>query len=125
MTRVVDNRRKKKKKTKTSKPKETKSQKRAARIFSPPSTSPHFTMSYTKGDQCWNGPKRSVDVFIHCGIENKIRDVVENGRCHYEFTFESPGVCNERVLKLLKSTFKAQKAMFVPTKSDTQQKEDL
>lgn len=90
---------------------------------SPP---PPFIMSYSRGDPCWNGPRRSVNVFLHCGIENKIKDVVENGRCHYEFTFESPAVCNERILTQLSKTLQFQKSSFSKAKAKKPKlKEDL
>jgi len=64
------------------------------------------TMSYSNGDQCWNGPKRSVEVIIICGINQGIIDVVENGKCHYEFTFETPAACSRSHLNDLKKNLK-------------------
>jgi len=50
-------------------------------------------MIFSAGDPCWNGPERTVTVDFICGIENKIVNVYENGKCTYEIIFQTPLVC--------------------------------
>lgn len=49
---------------------------------------------YTNGDQCWNGPKRSVQVHLQCGPETKILSISEPSKCEYEMELESPFGCD-------------------------------
>lgn len=51
-------------------------------------------MLYENGDQCWNGPKRSVRVSLECGDENEIVSVDEPNRCAYSMRFKTPAVCD-------------------------------
>jgi protein kinase C substrate 80K-H len=49
---------------------------------------------YTNGDECWNGPARVVHVAFVCGLQNKITNVAENGKCRYEMIFQTPFACD-------------------------------
>ena len=51
-------------------------------------------LSFSNGQTCWNGPARSLQVLMRCGVENALRDVEEPSRCVYEMTFATPLVCN-------------------------------
>lgn len=51
-------------------------------------------MLYENGDQCWNGPKRSVRVSLECGDKNEIVSVDEPNRCAYSMRFKTPAVCD-------------------------------
>ena len=53
----------------------------------------YLTMKFTNGLACWNGPQRSTNVIITCGIENKLTAVSEPNRCEYEMRFETPACC--------------------------------
>ena len=48
-----------------------------------------------KGITCWNGPERSVDVHLKCGLENQLLTVKEPSRCEYLFEFETPALCKK------------------------------
>lgn len=45
------------------------------------------------GSQCWNGPMRTVNVLLSCGVENKVTSATEPSRCEYQFEFETPARC--------------------------------
>ncbi|OBZ66538.1 Glucosidase 2 subunit beta [Grifola frondosa] len=48
---------------------------------------------YTRGTKCWNGPMRSVDLVLSCGIENALLSVVELEKCEYQFMVTTPALC--------------------------------
>ena len=41
----------------------------------------YLMMKFTNGLGCWNGPQRSTNVFLSCGIESKLVSVSEPNRC--------------------------------------------
>ena len=52
-------------------------------------------MKWTGGTKCWNGPKRSVAVYVTCGSENKVLTADEAQTCEYVFTMESHIACDD------------------------------
>ena len=44
----------------------------------------YTSMKFDNGLACWNGPQRSTNVLINCGIENKLVAVSEPNRCEVE-----------------------------------------
>ncbi|KAJ3125459.1 hypothetical protein HK098_000273 [Nowakowskiella sp. JEL0407] len=52
------------------------------------------TMVYEFGEQCWNGPQRSLQVSLECGTENQIFSVSEPSKCVYNMKMKSPAVCD-------------------------------
>lgn len=52
-------------------------------------------MKYEDGQQCWNGPKRSVKAELYCSAVNELRDVREEEKCVYRFEVGTPAVCGE------------------------------
>uniref|UniRef100_A0A915IFM3 Glucosidase 2 subunit beta n=1 Tax=Romanomermis culicivorax TaxID=13658 RepID=A0A915IFM3_ROMCU len=51
--------------------------------------------SYKHGLTCWNGPARSTEIKLTCGIENKLISATEPAKCEYVMEFETPVVCSE------------------------------
>ncbi|KAH8151746.1 uncharacterized protein LAJ45_04368 [Morchella importuna] len=54
-------------------------------------------LKYDNGQQCWNGPKRSVNVELYCSAVNELRSVREEEKCVYRFEVGTPAVCGDRV----------------------------
>uniref|UniRef100_A0A914XBQ0 MRH domain-containing protein n=1 Tax=Plectus sambesii TaxID=2011161 RepID=A0A914XBQ0_9BILA len=50
---------------------------------------------YDKGQACWNGPERSTEVVLRCGIETQLIEATEPGRCEYRFILETPVACKD------------------------------
>ncbi|KAI8592754.1 glucosidase II beta subunit-like-domain-containing protein, partial [Geranomyces variabilis] len=61
----------------------------------------HHAMMYEDGDRCWNGPARSVEVTVECGLETKLLSVVEMSKCEYSARLTSPAVCDLSKLDVL------------------------
>lgn len=55
-----------------------------------------ITLRFDRGDQCWNGPKRSATVFIECGAVTNLLTAEEPETCTYVFTMSSPIVCDDK-----------------------------
>ncbi|CAG8501853.1 6391_t:CDS:10 [Acaulospora colombiana] len=52
---------------------------------------------YDHGARCWNGPERSVKLFLECGAENKILSVSEPEKCEYHVRMKTPATCPDNV----------------------------
>ena len=52
------------------------------------------TMRFADGQQCWNGPPRSLTLTVRCGKATKLSRVTEPSRCEYEAELETPGACD-------------------------------
>lgn len=64
-----------------------------AQGVSPGSPEYYTKQHYTRGTKCWNGPMRSVNLVMSCGIENALLSVAEPEKCEYQFTVTSPALC--------------------------------
>ncbi|ESO97115.1 hypothetical protein LOTGIDRAFT_226808 [Lottia gigantea] len=53
----------------------------------------YSAMKYEKGQNCWSGPDRSVEVILQCGTENLLLSASEPSRCEYRFDFATPARC--------------------------------
>jgi hypothetical protein len=85
----------------------------SVRLFAPGSSeAPVYHLWMRNGETCWNVGPRQVDVKVHCGVQNRITDVRENGKCKYEFYFETPGACQKEHLAKMRNQLKAYEAWF-------------
>ncbi|CAN3363572.1 hypothetical protein DICA3_F30504 [Diutina catenulata] len=53
-----------------------------------------FTLEYTSGDRCWNGPLRSAKVHLVCGDSEKLIVVSEPEKCSYSMEVSHPMACH-------------------------------
>jgi protein kinase C substrate 80K-H len=53
----------------------------------------YHRQKYEGGATCWNGPARSVDVTIRCGLKNEVISASEPNRCEYAMQFLTPALC--------------------------------
>ncbi|KAK9079007.1 hypothetical protein SSX86_000676 [Deinandra increscens subsp. villosa] len=58
-------------------------------------------MLFSNGDNCWNGPDRSIKVRLRCGLKLEVADVDEPSRCEYAATLTTPALCLEGKIKEL------------------------
>lgn len=61
----------------------------------------HSIMSFTNGQQCWGGPKRSARISMLCGAENELYDIQEPNKCEYTMKFNTPAACQATPLEFL------------------------
>ncbi|RMX68426.1 hypothetical protein DD238_004672 [Peronospora effusa] len=53
-------------------------------------------IKFSNGENCWNGPKRSLTVKLECGPEPmKLYDIEEPSTCVYIAKLRTPAVCSE------------------------------
>ncbi|KAI9297325.1 hypothetical protein K502DRAFT_301000 [Neoconidiobolus thromboides FSU 785] len=67
--------------------------------FSSWSNKSYQQQDYTGGTQCWNGPQRSVKLFLTCGIEELITEITEPEKCEYHFHMTTPAACEEKEIE--------------------------
>ncbi|XP_064604900.1 glucosidase 2 subunit beta-like isoform X2 [Liolophura sinensis] len=66
--------------------------------WSGPADNVYSSMKYDRGQHCWNGPDRSVEVILRCGLENMLTGASEPNRCEYQFIFTTPAVCSQSTM---------------------------
>ena len=59
------------------------------------------TMVFSSGERCWNGPSRSITVYLRCGGENILAEVEEPSRCEYAATLYTPAACDAEEVEAL------------------------
>ncbi|XP_021377269.1 glucosidase 2 subunit beta-like isoform X5 [Mizuhopecten yessoensis] len=65
--------------------------------WSGPDNDRYSSQLYERGQNCWNGPDRSVKVHFKCGPENQLINAYEPSRCEYAFDFVTPVSCSGRL----------------------------
>lgn len=65
-------------------------------LWDGPQTDLYSKQKYDRGQNCWNGPDRSVRIHFECGIENQLKSASEPNRCEYAFTFATPARCTKQ-----------------------------
>ncbi|XP_060080704.1 glucosidase 2 subunit beta-like isoform X2 [Ylistrum balloti] len=65
--------------------------------WSGPENDRYSSQLYERGQNCWNGPDRSVKVHFKCGPENQLTNAYEPSRCEYAFDFISPVSCSGKI----------------------------
>lgn len=63
-------------------------------------------MLFSNGNNCWNGPDRSLKVKLRCGLKTELTDIDEPSRCEYEAQMSTPALCLEEKLKELEHELK-------------------
>ncbi|KAF9651810.1 hypothetical protein BDM02DRAFT_3110284 [Thelephora ganbajun] len=48
---------------------------------------------FTGGAKCWNGPQRSIQVDLSCGLDNELLTITEPEKCEYLITGTTPALC--------------------------------
>jgi len=67
-------------------------------------SSDYSKMLFDRGQNCWGGPDRSLEVTLLCGDTTKILDVREESKCTYLMSMETPGACNDNDIKSLEAS---------------------
>lgn len=67
-------------------------------------TNNYSVMMFDKGQNCWGGPDRSLEVRLVCGESTHVLDVREESKCTYLATMETPGACNQEDLRKLEAS---------------------
>ncbi|KAI7726242.1 hypothetical protein M8C21_008586, partial [Ambrosia artemisiifolia] len=65
-------------------------------------------MHFSNGDNCWNGPDRSLKVRLRCGLKVELADIDEPSRCEYAAMLTTPALCLEGKLKELEDELNKQ-----------------
>nr|AIG55626.1 secreted protein [Thraustotheca clavata] len=61
--------------------------------YSPP------VMSFEGGQKCWNGPERSVQLKLECGVHDEIVSVDELSTCVYTVVMKTPAACTSSLVQ--------------------------
>ncbi|GAB4821655.1 hypothetical protein N2152v2_008701 [Parachlorella kessleri] len=67
----------------------------------------HSSFKFTKGQTCWQGPARSIEVALHCGDREELTHVEEPSRCEYHAELSTPAACHAQQVQGLKDLLAA------------------
>lgn len=59
---------------------------------------PRIVLKYEDGQQCWNGPRRSTDVWLGCADTEELWRVSEAEKCVYKMEVGTPAACDDAEL---------------------------
>ncbi|KAK2594281.1 hypothetical protein QQS21_007987 [Conoideocrella luteorostrata] len=54
-----------------------------------------IVLKYEDGQQCWNGPRRSTDVWLGCADKEEVWRVSEAEKCVYKMEVGTPAACED------------------------------
>ncbi|GAB0136781.1 hypothetical protein EsDP_00005072 [Epichloe bromicola] len=54
-----------------------------------------IVLKYEDGQQCWNGPRRSTDVWLGCADKEEVWRVSEAEKCVYKMEVGTPAACDD------------------------------
>ncbi|KAG5986093.1 hypothetical protein E4U54_005623 [Claviceps lovelessii] len=57
-----------------------------------------IVLKYEDGQQCWNGPRRSTDVWLGCADKEELWRVSEAEKCVYKMEVGTPAACDDAEL---------------------------
>ncbi|KAG5980722.1 hypothetical protein E4U55_003723 [Claviceps digitariae] len=57
-----------------------------------------IVLKYENGQQCWNGPQRSTDVWLGCADKEELWRVSEAEKCVYKMEVGTPAACDDAEL---------------------------
>ncbi|KAG6006534.1 hypothetical protein E4U21_006988 [Claviceps maximensis] len=60
-----------------------------------------IVLKYEDGQQCWNGPRRSTDVWLGCADQEELWRVSESEKCVYKMEVGTPAACDDAELAQL------------------------
>ncbi len=75
-------------------------------------------MLFEDGENCWQGPNRSMTVRIRCGATETLTKVAEPSRCEYTAEMTTPAACSEERVKELRAAIAAKQALLDGANSD-------
>ncbi|KAG8426583.1 hypothetical protein J3459_007970 [Metarhizium acridum] len=54
-----------------------------------------MVLKYEDGQQCWNGPRRSTEVWLGCADKEELWRVSEAEKCVYKMEVGTPAACDD------------------------------
>lgn len=57
-----------------------------------------MVLKYEDGQQCWNGPRRSTEVWLGCADKEELWRVSEAEKCVYKMEVGTPAACDDPAL---------------------------
>jgi len=67
-----------------------------------------LAMKFVNGQTCWQGPARSLKVYMECGASNELHTIEEPSKCVYTARLRTPAACSEKDLEHLKASVPAE-----------------
>jgi protein kinase C substrate 80K-H len=67
----------------------------------------YAVLRFKGGENCWQGPDRSINVALRCGRAEALARVAEPSRCEYSAEMTTPAACSEREVAALEAELRA------------------
>jgi len=75
-------------------------------------------MKFVGGEQCWQGPERSMTVRLKCGTAEALARVAEPNRCEYTAELTTPAACSAGHVAALRAAFAAKQSLLSALKDE-------